>query len=262
MIEIRNDEVRNLERARAHAVAGGGFREAAKAAWSASSTVNQDHVGCLRSSCCGRPKTSLWTLEMAQFAMVAYYILGGPYSIQMGANVRMDLFYGDWSQAKKAQFDAFTVLCLIFYLLCAALRGAPRRLFAGLFRREPLGFFLDLIACFVTGGADAAAEKLGHRTQPDRVAALSVADQADHDHRHLPDAAAGHCQGIPEGHSPGSRRSDPLMSYEMIAILMFSSMMLMLLTGQRVFGAIGFVAVVAALRSGAPAAATFRSRRR
>ena len=37
------------------------------------------------------------------------------------------------------------------------------------------------------------------------------------------------------------------MSYEMIALLMFSSMMLMLLTGQRVFGAIGFVAVVAAL---------------
>ena len=37
------------------------------------------------------------------------------------------------------------------------------------------------------------------------------------------------------------------MSYEMIAILMFSSMMLMLLTGQRVFGAIGFIAVVSAL---------------
>ncbi len=37
------------------------------------------------------------------------------------------------------------------------------------------------------------------------------------------------------------------MSYELIALLMFSSMMLMLLTGQRVFGAIGFVAVVAAL---------------
>ena len=37
------------------------------------------------------------------------------------------------------------------------------------------------------------------------------------------------------------------MSYELIAILMFSTMMLMLLTGQRMFGAIGFVAVVAAL---------------
>jgi tripartite ATP-independent transporter DctM subunit len=32
------------------------------------------------------------------------------------------------------------------------------------------------------------------------------------------------------------------MSYELIALLMFSSMMLLLLTGQRVFGAIGFVA--------------------
>lgn len=37
------------------------------------------------------------------------------------------------------------------------------------------------------------------------------------------------------------------MSYEMIALLMFASMMLMLLTGQRVFGAIGFVATVFAL---------------
>ena len=37
------------------------------------------------------------------------------------------------------------------------------------------------------------------------------------------------------------------MSYQLIAILMFSTMMLMLLTGQRVFGAIGFVAAGAAL---------------
>ena len=37
------------------------------------------------------------------------------------------------------------------------------------------------------------------------------------------------------------------MSYEMIALLMFVTMMLMLLTGQRVFGAIGFVAVASAL---------------
>ena len=37
------------------------------------------------------------------------------------------------------------------------------------------------------------------------------------------------------------------MSYEMIAIFMFSTMMLMLFTGQRVFGAIGFVGVASAL---------------
>ncbi|MBN8411639.1 TRAP transporter large permease subunit [Halomonas denitrificans] len=37
------------------------------------------------------------------------------------------------------------------------------------------------------------------------------------------------------------------MSYEMIALTMFSSMMLLLLTGQRVFGVIGFVGAAAAL---------------
>lgn len=59
---------------------------------------------------------SMWTLEVAQFAMVAYYMLGGPYSIQMGSNVRMDLFYANWSDRRKAQIDAFTVLFLLFYL--------------------------------------------------------------------------------------------------------------------------------------------------
>ena len=47
----------------------------------------------------GRP--SLWTLEMAQFIMVAYYILGGPYSMQLGSHVRMDLFYATGRCAKR-----------------------------------------------------------------------------------------------------------------------------------------------------------------
>ena len=59
---------------------------------------------------------SLWTLEMAQFAMVGYYILGGPYAIQTDANVRMDLFYGSWPARRKAWFDVFTVFFLLFYL--------------------------------------------------------------------------------------------------------------------------------------------------
>ena len=59
---------------------------------------------------------SLWTLEMAQFAMVTYYIMGGPYSIQLGSNVRMDLFYHAWDDRRKAWFDATTVLFLILYL--------------------------------------------------------------------------------------------------------------------------------------------------
>jgi len=59
---------------------------------------------------------SLWTLEMAQFTMVAYYLLGGGYSMQLGSHVRMDLVYGAWSDKTKAAVDAFTVFFLIFYL--------------------------------------------------------------------------------------------------------------------------------------------------
>ena len=60
---------------------------------------------------------SLWTLEMAQFVMVAYYLLGGGYSMQIDAHVRMDLLYGRWSDRTKAAVDAITVLFLIFYLV-------------------------------------------------------------------------------------------------------------------------------------------------
>lgn len=59
---------------------------------------------------------SLWTLEMAQFVMVAYFVLGGPYAIQMGSHVRMDLIYGALKPRRKAMLDAFTVFFLIVYL--------------------------------------------------------------------------------------------------------------------------------------------------
>ena len=106
---------------------------------------------------------SLWTLELAQFAMVAYYVLGGPYSIQLGANVRMDLFYGGWSVRRKASFDAVTVFLLIFYLgvlLYGALASTAYSL--GYFGSEPLVFFWNLVWAFVTGGPGGAGEMLGY----------------------------------------------------------------------------------------------------
>ena len=61
-------------------------------------------------------RPSLWTLEMAQFVMVGYYMIGGPYSIQLGSNVRMDLMYRNLDSRQKAWMDGFTVLFLITYL--------------------------------------------------------------------------------------------------------------------------------------------------
>lgn len=59
----------------------------------------------------------IWAVEMAQFTMAAYYMLGGAFSMLMGAHVRMDVFYGNWSPKTKAWVDVFTVFCLIFYLV-------------------------------------------------------------------------------------------------------------------------------------------------
>jgi TRAP-type mannitol/chloroaromatic compound transport system permease small subunit len=58
----------------------------------------------------------LWSLEVSQFLMVGYFLLGGAYSLQMGAHVRMDLVYGNWRPHTRTWVDAFTVLFLIFYL--------------------------------------------------------------------------------------------------------------------------------------------------
>ena len=60
---------------------------------------------------------TIWTLEMAQFSMAAYYLLGGAYSMQLGAHVRMDLLYGRWSPKGKAFADSITAFCLVFYLV-------------------------------------------------------------------------------------------------------------------------------------------------
>lgn len=105
---------------------------------------------------------SMWTLETAQFVMVAYFILGGPYSIQLGSNVRMDLFYGDWSPKTKALVDAFTVFFLIYYLGVLLYGGLISMAYSlGYFGKEPFVFLLSLAWTFITEGPSAASESLG-----------------------------------------------------------------------------------------------------
>lgn len=66
---------------------------------------------------------SIWTLESAQFLMVAYFLLGGAYSMQLDAHVRMDLAYSNWSPRTRAVVDAITVSMLIFYLVMLLIGG-------------------------------------------------------------------------------------------------------------------------------------------
>ncbi|RDD61941.1 TRAP transporter small permease [Ferruginivarius sediminum] len=59
----------------------------------------------------------IWLVESMQFMLVAYFLLGGAYSMQLGSHVRMDLFYERWSVRTKATVDAVTICFLIFYLV-------------------------------------------------------------------------------------------------------------------------------------------------
>ena len=58
----------------------------------------------------------MWIIEMAQFTITAYYLLGGGYSMLSDDHVRMDLFYGKLSKEGKAKMDIFTSIFLIFFL--------------------------------------------------------------------------------------------------------------------------------------------------
>jgi len=59
----------------------------------------------------------IWVVEIAQFTMAAYYLLGGGYSMILKGHVRMDLLYGRWSATRQAMTDVITIFFLIFYLV-------------------------------------------------------------------------------------------------------------------------------------------------
>jgi TRAP-type mannitol/chloroaromatic compound transport system permease small subunit len=73
---------------------------------------------------------AIWTLEVAQFLMVAYFLLGGGYSMQLDAHVRMDLFYSRWSPRMAAIMDVITIGFLIFYLVFLLYGGVSSTLYA------------------------------------------------------------------------------------------------------------------------------------
>ena len=59
----------------------------------------------------------VWVIEMAQFTMAAYYLLGGGYSMQLKAHVRMDVFYDRMPPKHRAFTDSITAFFLVFYLI-------------------------------------------------------------------------------------------------------------------------------------------------
>lgn len=72
----------------------------------------------------------IWAVELSQFMMAAYYMLGGGYSLQFDAHVRMDAFYSRWSPRKQAFSDSLTAFGLIFYLVLLLYGGWTSTLYS------------------------------------------------------------------------------------------------------------------------------------
>jgi TRAP-type mannitol/chloroaromatic compound transport system permease small subunit len=72
----------------------------------------------------------IWSVEMAQFLLTAYYILGGGYSMQLDSHVRMDLFYSRWSPRTRALVDAVTSGFLLFYIVFLLIGGISGTMYA------------------------------------------------------------------------------------------------------------------------------------
>jgi len=62
----------------------------------------------------GRP--TIWAYEIAYMGMGAHFLLGGAYTLLLGAHVRIDLIYGLYPERLKAAVDliGYTILVLPF----------------------------------------------------------------------------------------------------------------------------------------------------
>lgn len=116
-----------------------------------------------------------WVLEMSQFLLSAYYLLGGAYTMQLGQHVRMDLIYNGLSPRRKAVTDAITILFVIFYLAVLLGGGISSTNYAIVYGQKnytawspllwpiksimTLGIFLMLLQCISTFLKDFAAAR-------------------------------------------------------------------------------------------------------
>jgi TRAP-type mannitol/chloroaromatic compound transport system permease small subunit len=97
---------------------------------------------------------SLWTLETPPPLMVAYYMLGGGYSMQTESHVRMDILYSRWSPKRKAFSDSITSFSLVSYLIILLYGGLSSTQYALLYGEKSYSSWapymapIKVIMCF------------------------------------------------------------------------------------------------------------------
>jgi TRAP-type mannitol/chloroaromatic compound transport system permease small subunit len=75
-------------------------------------------------------KPHIWAVELTQFFMAAYYLLGGAFTLLIGGHVRMDLFYSRWTKKGKAVADVITFVPLLIYMIILLWGGVQGIIYA------------------------------------------------------------------------------------------------------------------------------------
>lgn len=86
-----------------------------------------------------------WSIEMAQFVLSAYYLLGGAYSMHLDSHVRMDLLYGRLSPQARARLDGFTILFVVFYLVVLLIGGISATNYAVVYKQQNYSSWAPLL---------------------------------------------------------------------------------------------------------------------
>lgn len=86
-----------------------------------------------------------WAIEMSQFLLSAYYLLGGAYTMQLDGHVRMDLLYERLSARRRAVTDAITILFVIFYLIVLFVGGISATHYAIVYRQTNYSSWAPLL---------------------------------------------------------------------------------------------------------------------
>jgi TRAP-type mannitol/chloroaromatic compound transport system permease small subunit len=86
-----------------------------------------------------------WALEMSQFVLSAYYLLGGAYAWQQGAHVRMDLLYQNFPVRRRVTTDAITVVFVIFYLVVLFAGGISSTNYAIVYQQQNYSAWAPLL---------------------------------------------------------------------------------------------------------------------
>lgn len=71
-----------------------------------------------------------WSIEMAQFTLGTYFLLGGAYVLSRRQHIRMDAFYSRWSMRRRATTDLATFAIFAVYLIVLIQSGIDNAAFS------------------------------------------------------------------------------------------------------------------------------------